>query len=79
MVELIDLSKRNPKYGDEPFVVCHWDTFDNETFKLGGFNTLEEATKFAHDHYGDRIRDSGADKVEIVDSEGNIVWRRSVG
>lgn len=79
MEENVDLSQRDERFGDEPFVVCHWDTFDNETFKHGGYDTLEEAIQWAKNHYGDRIRESGADKVEIVNLKGKVVWERNVG
>lgn len=70
---------RNPKFGDEPFVVCHWDTFDNETFRVGGAQTLMEAEQFVQAYYGDRLRPDGADQVDIVDAEGNIVKKYKVG
>jgi len=72
---------RRKDLGTEPFVVCHWDTFDNEVLKLdgGGHDTLESTIKWTEDRYGDRIRSDGADRVEIIDLKGNIVWRRNVG
>ena len=70
---------RDPRFGDEPFVVCHWDTFDNETFRVGGADTLEGAEALVQERYGDRIRPDGADQVDIVDAEGNIVKKYNVG
>lgn len=61
------------------FGVYHWDTFDNETFLLKDFNTLEEAEKYVKERYGTRINNNGADQVDIVDSLGNIVKKYSVG
>jgi hypothetical protein len=62
---------------DQKFSICHWDTFDNETFTIGGADTLEEAIAFVEERYGDRLRDSGADVVDIVDEYGRVVkhWR----
>jgi hypothetical protein len=70
---------RDPKFGTKKFSVCHWDTFDNETITVGGADTLEEATAFVEKRYGDRLRNSGADRVEIVDSSGKVVRSWSVG
>ncbi len=61
------------------FGIYHWDTFDNETFLVAEANTLEDAEAKVKEKYGDRIRSSGADKVDIVDNKGNIVRQFSVG
>ena len=61
------------------FGIYHWDTFDNETFQVGEADTLEKACEFVQKRYGDRIRSSGADRVDIVDKAGNVVGRYSVG
>jgi len=63
----------------KPFGVYHWDTFDNETFLIDEFDTLEQAEKYVTEHYKGRINDNGADQVDIVDSKGNIVKKYSVG
>lgn len=70
--------KRKSDFGDEPFVICHWDTFDNETFRVGGAKTLEEAEAFVEERYKGRIGSHGADKVDIVDSEGRVRRQYSV-
>jgi hypothetical protein len=70
---------RAPQFGKKKFSVCHWDTFDNETFTVGGEDTLEEAVAFVEKRYGERLRDSGADRVEIVDLDGKVVRRWGVG
>ena len=69
--------RRDPRYGDHEFAICHWDTFDNETCTIGGAATLEEAIAFVEERYGDRLRNSGADIVEIVNREGQVMrsWR----
>lgn len=68
--------------------VYHWDTFDNEVFLItknwdigekAEFDNLGEAIKFVDNHYGDRIRPSGADRVDIVDSKGRIVKNYNIG
>lgn len=61
------------------FTVYHWDTFDGETFKVGFADSLEGAQKIVTDKYKDRIRDTGADRVDIVDAHGNVVQSYSVG
>ena len=68
---------RDPKFGPEKFVICHWDTFDDETDKVGSADTLEEAVAFVEEHYKGRLKSSGADRAEIVDENGKVVkwWR----
>jgi hypothetical protein len=63
------------------YSVYHWDTFDNETILVkGGFDDLDKARDFVKEHYGKRIRPTGADKVDIVDENTrNIVEQYSVG
>lgn len=70
---------RDSRFGDKPFAVCHWDTFDNETFLVDGADTLEGAIKIVNQQYGSRVRPDGADRVEIVDAAGNVVKRFNVG
>jgi hypothetical protein len=62
------------KYG-----IYHWDTFDNETILVGEVDTAVEAIEFVNDKYGDRIRRTGADRVDIVDLKGNVLQKFSVG
>lgn len=71
--------KRAKKWGKSPFVICHWDTFDNETIKVGHAKTLKVAEDLVVARYGDRLRDDGADRVEIIDMRGDIVRRWNVG
>lgn len=61
------------KYG-----VYHWDTFDNETLLIAEADTVEEAQGIINERYKGRISGNGADRVEIVDNQGNIVGRFSV-
>lgn len=70
---------RDKRFGKQPFAVCHWDTFDNEVFKVGGAKTLEKAEELVQKKYAGRIRDTGADQVDIVDLRGEIVRRYKVG
>jgi len=68
--------------------VYHWDTFDNVTLfvtkdwntgEKAEFDSLEEANEFVRDHYGNSLRKNGADRVDIVDSKGNIVRAYNCG
>lgn len=61
------------KYG-----VYHWDTFDNETLLIAEADTVEEAQEIINERYKGRISGNGADRVEIVDNQGNIVGKFSV-
>ena len=61
------------------FGIYHWDTFDNETILVGEADTLIEAEGFVQKKYGDRIRPTGADQVDIVDSKGNIIKKYPIG
>jgi hypothetical protein len=70
---------RNPKFGDGKFVVCHWDTFDNETITVGSAETLEKAEELVRKKYGTRISAFGADRVDIVDEAGVVKKIYSVG
>lgn len=58
--------------------VYHWDTFDNETFLVKEFNKLEDAEAYVQSRYKGRIGVHGADKVDIVDSKGNVIHSYSV-
>lgn len=55
------------------FGIYHWDTFDDETILVDEKDTLAEAKEFIKHKYEGRISKQGADKVEIVDLQGNIV------
>ena len=61
------------------FGIFHWDTFDNETILIGEVDTIEEAQEFVKDRYKDRIRSNGADRVDIVNQNGDIVGNFNVG
>lgn len=61
------------------FGIYHWDTFDNETLLVGEADTIEKAVKKVKKRYGDRIRNDGADRVDIVDSKGNVKERFNIG
>ena len=61
------------------FGIYHWDTFDNETFLVGESGTLKKAIAKVHKRYGDQIRASGADRVDIVNSKGIVVRNFKVG
>jgi len=61
------------------FGIYHWDTFDNETFLVGEAKTLKKAIEKVVKRYGKRIRNDGADRVDIVDSKGNVVERYNIG
>jgi len=55
------------------FGVYHWDTFDNETILIGESDTLDEARQFVQEKYKGRLGSDGADRVDIVDQQGDIV------
>lgn len=55
------------------FGIYHWDTFDNVTILIDEADTLAEAKQKVSDKYGDRIKPTGADQVDIVNSKGTIV------
>lgn len=61
------------------FGIYHWDTFDNETILVGEADTAVEAIEFVNDKYGDRIKRTGADQVDIVDLKGNVLEKFRVG
>jgi len=61
------------------FGIYHWDTFDNETFLIDEADTLEQAITKVEEKYGDRISSSGADQVDVVNQDGDIVRKFSVG
>ena len=54
------------------FGVYHWDTFDNETILLEEFDDLPAAKEYRDEKYKGRMGPGGADKVDIVDSKGNV-------
>ena len=60
------------------FGIYHWDTFDNETILIAEADTLPEAEAKVTERYGGRVGPSGADKVEIVDRQGNVQRSYSV-
>lgn len=70
---------RNSKFGKAKFVVTYWDMFDNETDLVGGASTFDKAEAIVQKKFGGRIQVDGADWVEIVDQDGNVVARYSVG
>ena len=59
--------------------IYHWDTFDNETILVGEANTLVEAKQKVVNKYGPRLRRDGADRVDIVDLQGNVIEKYRVG
>lgn len=66
-------------HNTKEFGIYHWDMFDNITLLVGEADTITEAVKFIKDKYGKRVRLDGADRVEVVDSNGNILRRFNVG
>lgn len=58
------------------FGVYHWDTFDNETIFVAEFDDLEEAANFVKQKYN--ISSSGADQVDVVDLNGNVVRKYAI-
>lgn len=58
---------------DPAFTIHHWDTFDNETIQIGTADTIEEANAFVLKEYEGRIDESGADRVDIVNKNRDVV------
>jgi len=61
------------------FGIYHWDTFDNETLLVAEADTRDQAIEKVKERYKGRLRENGADRVDIVDREGNVVEKFSVG
>ncbi len=61
-----------------PFTIHHWDTFDNATIEIGWANTLAEAEAFVEEKYKGRICPNGADQVDIVNANRDIVKKFKV-
>jgi len=59
--------------------IYHWDTFDNETFQVGEADTMDEAEKLVKNRYGNRLGGCGADRVDIVNRDGEIIVQYKVG
>ena len=53
--------------------------FKVHVYLEGDVDTLEEAKEKVQDKYKGRISSSGADRVDIVDSKGNVICNYSVG
>ena len=60
--------KQTKKYG-----LWYWDTFDNHTILVGEADSLEETKEIMQNKYGDRLFRAGADQIDIVDLNGNVV------
>ena len=64
--------KHSKEYG-----VYHWDTFERDpecsTILLDEFDKLDDARDYVAKEYKGRISGGGADKVEIVDSKGEVI------
>lgn len=60
------------------FGIYHWDTFDNETCLVDEADTLQDAIDKVKSLYKGRISPNGADKVDVVNSQGDIVRQFSV-
>jgi hypothetical protein len=61
------------------FGIYHWDTFDNETILIDEADTKDQAIEKVQERYKDRLKPNGADRVDIVDKEGNVVEKYQVG
>jgi hypothetical protein len=62
--------------GGERYEIYHWDTFEPEgsnTILVGKAKTLEAAEQIVQEKYKDKINPNGADRVDIVDFQGNVV------
>lgn len=64
------------------FGIYHWDTlkpFGNDTILMMEADTLQEAIEKAKEHYGEKFDNGGADRIDIVDSQGTIVEQFTTG
>ena len=61
------------------FGIYHWDTFDNQSLLVDEADTFSEACHLVIARYGSRIRQDGADQVDIVDSTGILRQSFTVG
>jgi len=59
------------------FGVYHWDTFDNETTFCSEFDKLEDAKSYITSNFN--TMKNGADQVDIIDLEGNVVEIFKIG
>lgn len=60
----------------KPYGIYHWDTFETtgeDILLVDEADTVEEAEAKVKRLYGNRISNHGADRVEIVDQQGEIV------
>jgi hypothetical protein len=62
----------------ENYRVFYWDTFDNETIKIGEADLLGDAIAIVQEKYGDRIHPQGADQVDIVNWNGEVVGKYKI-
>jgi len=60
------------------FGIYHWDTFDNQTLLVDEADSLPKAIQKVKKCYKDRIRENGADRVEIVNLNGDVVEKFKV-
>ncbi|MHA2428275.1 MAG: hypothetical protein ACXADB_09655 [Candidatus Hermodarchaeia archaeon] len=63
---------------EKDYGVYHWDTFDDTTLFMGEGDTVADCCLLILNKYSSRIVGNGADRVEIVDQEGNIVVRFNI-
>jgi hypothetical protein len=64
------------------FGIYHWDTFEEsgeDTILVDEADSLEEAERKVVKWYGPRIVYNGADEVQIVNRQGEVVKRYPVG
>jgi hypothetical protein len=60
------------------FGIYHWDTFENTTLLIDESDTLAGAEIKVKEKYGDRIKADGADRVDIVNEQGDVVMKFNV-
>lgn len=58
--------------------IYHWDTFDNETILIDEADDLAEAEQKINERYKGRISPNGADQVDVVDQNGNVLRKYKV-
>jgi hypothetical protein len=60
------------------FGIYHWDTFDNITLLVDEAVSLPKAIQKVKKRYKDRLGPQGADRVDIVNLNGDVVKKFSV-
>lgn len=56
--------------------IYHWDNFEppgEDTLLIGDAETIQEAEDLIIQKYGNRLFGNGADRIQIVNAQGDVV------